>query len=107
MDESESGLTSTESQIFFLSTFLKCLGLVLAKEHMIQNDTHKWDEGQRQLKDHFSLFCIYIENGHMLPTRQRYAPQVVIRKSLIGYMLHTAVSTACEISKTFLGFQTR
>ena len=84
-----------------------CLGLVLANEHMIQNYTHiNWMRGNVNWKTASPCFA-YIENGHMLPTRQRYAPQVVIRKSLIGYMLHTAVSTACEISKTFLGFQTR
>ena len=84
-----------------------CLGLVLANEHMIQNYAHiNWMRGNVNWKTASPCFA-FIENGHMLPTRQRYAPQVVIRKSLIGYMLHTAVSTACEISKTFLGFQTR
>ena len=68
------------------------------KEHVIQNDMHLYGKGNNINWKTVSSYFAYDENGHMLTTRQKYAPQEVIRLLVAHLDYHLVVGGDPQIA---------
>ena len=68
------------------------------KEHVIQNDMHIYGKGNNINWKTVSSYFAYDENGHMLTTRQKYAPQEVIRLLVAHLDYHLVVGGDPQIA---------